>query len=54
MKNLFPFRFTFLWVNRKTLNVMTPGTTSIDVWDLNYTQIPRPIYPLDEIDDWRP
>lgn len=54
VKNLFPFRFTFLWVNRKTLNVMTPGTTSIDVWDLAYTQIPRPIYPLDEIDDWRP
>ncbi|MFW5744184.1 MAG: M81 family metallopeptidase [Spirochaetota bacterium] len=54
VKNLFPFRFTFLWVNRKTINVMTPGTTSIDVWDLEYERIPRPIYPLDEIDDWRP
>lgn len=54
VKNLFPFRFTYLWVNRKTINVMTPGTTSIDVWDLEYERIPRPIYPLDEIDDWRP
>ncbi len=54
VKNLFPFRFTFLWVNRKTLNVMTPGTTSIDVRELEYSQIPRPIYPLDDIDDWRP
>jgi microcystin degradation protein MlrC len=54
VKNLFPFRFTFLWVNRKTLNVETPGTTSIDVWELEYEQIPRPIYPLDEIEDWRP
>jgi microcystin degradation protein MlrC len=54
VKNLFPFRFTFLWVNRKTLNVMTPGTTSIDVEALEYTEIPRPIYPLDDIEDWRP
>ena len=54
VKNLFPFRFNFVWVNRKTLNVMTPGTTSIDVWELVYSEIPRPIYPLDEIDDWRP
>jgi microcystin degradation protein MlrC len=54
VKNLFPFRFTFLAVNRKTVNVTTPGTTSVDVWELEYTDIPRPIYPLDEIDDWRP
>ncbi|MFW5968175.1 MAG: MlrC C-terminal domain-containing protein, partial [Persicimonas sp.] len=54
VKNLFPFRFTFLWVNRKTINVMTPGTTSIDVWNLEYERIPRPIYPLDEIDDKEP
>ncbi len=54
VKNLFPFRFTYLWVNRKTVNVMTPGVTSIDVWELEYRDIPRPIYPLDEIDDWRP
>ena len=54
VKNLFPFRFTFLWVNRKTINVTTPGTTSVNVWDLEYHEIPRPIYPLDDIDDWRP
>lgn len=54
VKNLFPFRFTYLWVNRKTINVLTPGTTSIDVFELEYDQIPRPIYPLDDITDWRP
>lgn len=54
VKNLFPFRFTYLGVNRKTVNVMTPGTTSIDVFDLEYENIPRPIYPLDPIEDWRP
>jgi len=54
VKNLFPFRFTYLWVNRRTINVLTPGTTSIDVFELEYDQIPRPIYPLDDIDDWRP
>ena len=54
VKNLFPFRFTFLAVNRKTINVATPGTTGVNVWDLAYREIPRPIYPLDDIEDWRP
>ncbi|MFW6312854.1 MAG: M81 family metallopeptidase, partial [Spirochaetota bacterium] len=54
VKNLFPFRFTYFWVNRKTINVLTPGTTSINVFELEYDQIPRPIYPLDDIEDWRP
>ena len=54
VKNLFPFRFTYMAVNRKTINVMTPGTTSIDVFELEYDEVPRPIYPLDPIEDWRP
>jgi microcystin degradation protein MlrC len=54
VKNLFPFRFTFIAQNRKTLNVMTPGTTSVDVFELEYSRIPRPIYPLDDLDTWRP
>jgi microcystin degradation protein MlrC len=53
VKNLFPFRFTFLGVNRKTINVATPGITNIDVFELGYSRIPRPIYPLDDIEDWR-
>jgi len=38
---------------RKTVNVMTSGTTDIDVFSLKYASIPRPIYPLDEIESWR-
>ena len=53
VKNLFPFRYRFLLYNRKTVNVMTSGTTDIDVFALQYTTIPRPIYPLDEIESWQ-
>lgn len=53
VKNLFPFRIKFARYNRKTLNVVSSGTTNIDVFQLPYTKIPRPIYPLDKIDDWR-
>ncbi len=53
VKNLFPFRLFFLLYNRKTLNVATHGTTDLDVFKLNYQNIPRPIYPLDSITDWR-
>ena len=52
VKNLFPFRFTFALHNRKTLDVVTPGITNVDVFSLNYRYIPRPIYPLDKIDNW--
>ncbi len=53
VKNLFPFRFNFIGVNRGTLDVETPGTTSVDVFGLGYQQVPRPIYPLDPVDSWR-
>ena len=53
VKNLFPFRYKYLLYNRKTVNVITPGVTSVDIFNLKYTQIPRPIYPLDQIDTWR-
>jgi microcystin degradation protein MlrC len=53
VKNLFPFRFYYLLYNRKTLNVATSGTTNLDVFQLDYQRIPRPIYPLDQISDWR-
>lgn len=53
VKNLFPFRIKYARYNRKTLNVISQGTTNIDVSQLPYTKIPRPIYPLDKIEDWR-
>lgn len=53
VKNLFPFRYKFLAYNRKTVNVMTPGLSNINPADLHYQYIPRPIYPLDEMEEWR-
>jgi len=52
VKNLFPFRYRYLLYNRKTVNVITPGTTGIDVFKLKYTQIPHPLYPLDNNPNW--
>lgn len=53
VKNLFPFRYFFLPYNRLTLNVVTPGVTDVDVFRLGYARIPRPIFPLDAVEDWR-
>jgi microcystin degradation protein MlrC len=53
VKNLFPFRYFFLPYNRQTFNVVSAGTTNIDVFQLKYEHIPRPIYPLDNISSWR-
>jgi microcystin degradation protein MlrC len=53
VKNLFPFRFFYLLYNRKTVDVVTPGVSNTDVFELKYMKIPRPIYPLDKIDSWR-
>lgn len=52
-KNLFPFRFTYLLYNRKTIDVITPGTTNVDIYSLDYTNIPDPIYPFNDLVDWR-
>jgi len=53
VKNLFPFRYYFLLYNRKTVNVVSPGISNIDVFKLKYKNITRPLYPLDDINDWR-
>ncbi|MBN1534217.1 MAG: M81 family metallopeptidase [Spirochaetes bacterium] len=53
VKNLFPFRFFYLLYNRKTVNVMSPGMSNVDVFALRYKKITRPLYPLDDIKDWR-
>jgi len=52
-KNLFPFRIRFLQYNRKTFNVVSAGTTNIDVFQIDYKNINRPIYPLDDVDSWQ-
>jgi microcystin degradation protein MlrC len=52
-KNLFPFRIRFLQYNRKTFNVVSAGTTNIDVFQINYKNITRPIYPLDDVQSWQ-
>lgn len=53
VKNLFPFRYHFLKYNRLTINVLSAGVTNVDVHQLDYKRISRPIYPLDMIEDWR-
>ena len=53
VKNLFPFRFRLAKYNRRSVNVLTQGITNIDVFQLHYDEIPRPIYPLDDLKDWR-
>jgi microcystin degradation protein MlrC len=52
VKNLFPFRYHFLKYNRLTINVLSAGTTNVDVHQLDYKHIPRPIFPLDGIENW--
>lgn len=53
VKNLFPFRLSYLLYNRKTVDVGAPGVTNVYVHELGYKNITRPIYPLDNIDSWR-
>lgn len=53
VKNLFPFRFRLVKYNRRTVNVISKGTTNIDVFQLPYKKITRPVFPLDEVDNWR-
>ncbi len=53
VKNLFPFRVLYSLYNRKTFNISTAGITDLDVRRLNYKTIPRPIFPLDDMEDWR-
>ena len=52
-KNLFPFRIRFLQYNRKTINVVTKGSSDIDVFTLGYKNISRRVYSLDKVDSWR-
>lgn len=53
VKNLFPFRFRLAKYNRRTVNVISKGITNIDVHQLPYKKIVRPLFPLDDIEEWR-
>ena len=53
VKNLFPFRLFYWKYNRQTLYVQTKGVTNIDVFQLDYKHIPRPIHPLDKLKSWK-
>lgn len=53
VKSLYPFRWYYLLQNRKTVFVLTPGTTDFDVFHLKYENMPRPIFPFDDISSWR-
>ncbi len=53
VKSLYHFRWYYLLPNRKTVFVITPGTTDFDVFNLKYKNMPRPIFPFDDIDSWR-
>lgn len=43
----------FAELTTEVIRVDTPGPTQSDVNSLPWQRVPRPIYPLDEIDDWR-
>jgi microcystin degradation protein MlrC len=53
VKSIYHFRWYYLLQNRKTVFVLTPGTTHVDVFNLKFESLPRPIYPFDDIDSWR-
>ena len=43
----------FADLTRDVIRVNTPGPTQSDVASLPWERVPRPIYPLDALDDWR-
>ncbi|GAB4341351.1 MAG: M81 family metallopeptidase [Candidatus Abyssubacteria bacterium] len=53
VKSIYPFRWYYLRYNRKTVFVLTPGTTDFDVFNLSFKNLPRPIFPFDDLDSWR-
>jgi microcystin degradation protein MlrC len=47
------FQFFERW-RKGLIRVDSPGMTQSDLTAFQWKRIPRPIYPLDELDDWRP
>jgi microcystin degradation protein MlrC len=46
------FQYYAPW-SKKLIRVDTPGSTQSDLGAFDWVRVPRPIYPLDEIPDWR-
>jgi len=52
LKTASNFQFFERWSN-ELIRVDSPGMTQSDLTAFDWKRLPRPIYPLDEIDDWR-
>jgi len=52
VKSLFPFRLYFLAENRLTLYAKTEGVTDFDL--VRGFEMEEPVFPMAELDDWRP
>ena len=48
------FRAAYEGKAAKILLVRAPGCAPSDFWAYDYRRIPRPLWPWDEIDAWRP
>jgi microcystin degradation protein MlrC len=48
------FRAAYQARARKILVVRAPGCAPSDFWNYEYGNIPRPLWPWDEIEDWTP
>jgi microcystin degradation protein MlrC len=48
------FRAVYAPHARQIISVRGPGCAPADFWRYPYTQIPRPLWPWDEIDGWQP
>jgi microcystin degradation protein MlrC len=47
------FQYFEPW-RKKLIRADTPGTTQSDLTALQWKKLPRPIYPLDQVSDWKP
>ena len=48
------FRAAYAPVAKQILVVRAPGCAPSDFWNYTYVNIPRPLWPWDDIEDWRP
>jgi microcystin degradation protein MlrC len=48
------FRAAYAARARKILVVKAPGCAPADFWNYDYRHIPRPLWPWDEMPDWKP
>ncbi len=53
VKSPLGFRIDYEAISKAVISVDTPGCCRADLSKLPFQRIPRPIFPLDPIDDWR-